>query len=57
MFAIGYQLKKIVPGTMTKVDVRHLLGKPSEVTFSAAGTVWSWRFKRDGIHLSISRTE
>jgi len=43
------QLEKIVPGTMTKADVRHILGKPSEQTFSAAGTVWSWRFKRVGV--------
>lgn len=43
------QLMKIVPGTMTKADVRHLLGRPSEQTFTAAGTVWSWRFKRYGV--------
>jgi outer membrane protein assembly factor BamE (lipoprotein component of BamABCDE complex) len=42
------QLNKIVPGTMTKADVRHILGKPSVQTFAAVGTVWSWRFKRDG---------
>jgi hypothetical protein len=45
------QLNKIVPGKMTKADVRHLLGKPSVQTFAAAGTVWSWRFKRDGSQL------
>ena len=45
------QLMKIVPGTMTKADVRHLLGRPSVQTFTGAGTVWSWRFKRDGIQL------
>ena len=43
------QLMKIVPGTMTKADVRHLLGRPSEQTFTRAGTVWSWRFRRDGV--------
>ena len=42
------QLMKIVPGKMTKADVRSLLGQPSVQTFSGAGTVWSWRFKRDG---------
>ena len=42
------QLMKIVPGKMTKADVRSLLGRPSIQTFSGAGTVWSWRFKRDG---------
>lgn len=45
------QMNKIVPGKMTKADVRHLLGKPSEQTFTAAGTVWSWRFRRDGVQL------
>jgi hypothetical protein len=44
------QLLKIVPGKMTKADVRNILGMPSVVTYTAAaGTVWSWRFKRDGI--------
>ncbi|HEX9686194.1 MAG TPA: outer membrane protein assembly factor BamE [Burkholderiales bacterium] len=45
------QMNTIVPGKMTKADVRQILGKPSEVSFTAAGTVWSWRFKRDGIQL------
>lgn len=46
------RMNTIVPGTMTKADVRQILGKPSEVTFTAAaGTVWSWRFKRDGVQL------
>jgi hypothetical protein len=43
------QLMKIVPGTMTKADVRNLLGRPSEQTFTSAGTIWSWRFKRYGV--------
>lgn len=43
------QLMKVVPGTMTKADVRNILGKPSEQMFTGAGTVWSWRFKRDGV--------
>ena len=43
------QLEKIVPGTMTKADVRSILGKPSEQMFTGAGTVWSWRFKRVGV--------
>lgn len=47
------QLNKIVPGTMTKADVRNILGKPSEQTFAAAGTVWSWRFKRDGSQMGF----
>jgi hypothetical protein len=45
------RMNRIVPGKMTKADVRHLLGKPSEQTFTAAGTVWSWRFRRDGVQL------
>ena len=47
------QLMKIVPGTMTKADARNLLGRPSEQTFTGAGTVWSWRFKRDGSQLGF----
>ena len=43
------QLAKIVPGTMTKADVRNLLGRPSDEMFTGAGTVWSWRFKRSGV--------
>ena len=43
------QLMKVVPGTMTKADVRNLLGRPSDETFAYAGTVWSWRFKRVGV--------
>jgi hypothetical protein len=43
------QLMKIVPGTMTKADARNLLGRPSDQTFTGAGTVWSWRFKRNGV--------
>ena len=43
------RMNTIVPGKMTKDDVRRILGKPSEVSFTAAGTVWSWRFLRDGV--------
>jgi hypothetical protein len=43
------QLLKVVPGTMTKADVKNLLGRPSDQTFTGAGTVWSWRFKRFGV--------
>jgi outer membrane protein assembly factor BamE (lipoprotein component of BamABCDE complex) len=51
------QLMKIVPGTMTKADVKNLLGRPSDETFTGAGTVWSWRFKRFGVqpgHLLVT---
>jgi len=43
------QLMKIVPGTMNKADARNLLGRPSDQTFTGAGTVWSWRFQRVGV--------
>jgi len=43
------QLMKIVPGKMTKADARNLLGRPSDQTFTGAGTVWSWRFYRTGM--------
>lgn len=43
------QLMKIAPGTMTKAEVRNLLGRPSDQTFTGAGTVWSWRFARTGV--------
>ena len=43
------QLMQVVPGTMTKADVGHLLGRPSDESFTGAGTVWSWRFARFGI--------
>lgn len=43
------QLMKVVPGTMTKADVRRLLGRPAKEETYRAGTVWSWRFMRDGI--------
>jgi len=42
------RLMEIVPGTMTKADVRNLLGRPSELTFTGAGIVWSWRFRSFG---------
>jgi len=43
------QLMKIVPGKMTKADARNLLGRPSDQTFTGAGTVWSWRYYRSGM--------
>ena len=36
------QFAKIVPGRMTKADVRYLLGQPSEQVFLHNGTSWSW---------------
>jgi len=37
------QFAKIVPRQMTKRDVRHLLGRPSDESFLYNGTSWSWR--------------
>lgn len=42
----------IVPGRMSKADVRHLLGRPSDESFYRTGTVWSWRF-RSGAQLGF----
>jgi hypothetical protein len=36
------QFAKIVPGRMTKADVRHLLGRPTDQDFLHNGTSWSW---------------
>lgn len=36
------QFGKIVPGQMTKADVRRLLGRPSDQAFLYNGTSWSW---------------
>jgi hypothetical protein len=37
------QFAKIVPGKMSKVDARHLLGRPSDQAFLHNGTSWTWR--------------
>ena len=37
------QFNKIVPGKMTKADVRDLLGRPSDEAFLYNGTSWTWR--------------
>ncbi|HXV10735.1 MAG TPA: hypothetical protein VD839_08020, partial [Burkholderiales bacterium] len=37
------QFAKIVPRQMTKRDVRHLFGRPSDESFLYNGTSWSWR--------------
>lgn len=34
---------KIVPGQMSKADVRHQLGRPSDQAFLHNGTSWTWR--------------
>jgi hypothetical protein len=43
------RLMSVVTGTMTKQDVRHLLGRPSDPSFTGSGEVWSWRFKLGGV--------
>jgi len=37
------QFGKILPGKMTKADVRRLLGRPSDQAFLHNGTSWIWR--------------
>lgn len=41
------QLMGVSPG-MTKQEVRNLLGRPSDVSFTGAGESWSWRFGLGG---------
>jgi hypothetical protein len=36
------QFAKVVPGRMTKADVRELLGRPTDQAFLHNGTSWSW---------------
>jgi hypothetical protein len=43
------QLAKVIPGTMTRSDVRELLGRPAEEMTYGTGLTWSWRFKRIGL--------
>jgi len=43
------RLAKVVSGTMTKADVKELLGPPSDETNYGAGLTWSWRFKKFGV--------
>jgi len=42
------RLLTIVPGSMTKQDVRHVLGRPSDESFLRVGQTWSWRYKLGG---------
>jgi hypothetical protein len=43
------RLMSVATGTMTKQDVRHILGRPSDPSFTGAGEVWSYRFKLGGL--------
>jgi len=42
------QLAKVSPGTMTKAEVKNLLGRPTDETIYGAGLTWSWRFSLGG---------
>jgi len=37
------RMLSITPGTMTKADARHLLGRPSDESFFNGEATWSWR--------------
>lgn len=45
------RLMTVEPGKHTKRDVRHLLGRPSEINFLRNGEAWSWRFRLGGVQL------
>jgi len=45
------RLQSVVPGEMTKADVRRILGRPSDQSFPRTGTVWSWRARIAGVQL------
>jgi SmpA / OmlA family len=44
------RLMQVEPGRMTKAQVRDLLGRPSDESFTMSGPVWSWRFQ-DGAQI------
>ena len=51
------QLAKVVPGKMTKADVRQLLGRPADESVYFVGLTWSWRYIRGGVqpgHLVVT---
>lgn len=43
------QLAKVIPGRMTRDEVRDLLGRPSDESTYSVGLTWSWRFARVGV--------
>ena len=45
------RLMSLTPGKTTKPEVRHLLGRPSEVSYPGTGEAWSWRFNLGGSQL------
>lgn len=42
------QFYRVEAGKMTKADVRHVLGRPSDEVFLYNGTSWSWRGQISG---------
>jgi hypothetical protein len=45
------RLMSITPGKTTKPEVRHLLGRPSDTSYTGTGEAWSWRFNFGGSQL------
>ena len=45
------RLMSITPGTTTKPEVRHLLGRPSDTSYPGTGEAWAWRFNLGGAQL------
>jgi len=45
------RLMSITPGTTTKPEVRHLLGRPSDTSYPGTGEAWSWRYNQGGAQL------
>jgi hypothetical protein len=45
------RLMSLTPGKSTKPDVRHVLGRPSDISYPRAGEAWSWRFDFGGTQL------
>jgi len=43
------QLAKVVPGKMTKAEVRDLLGRPTFENIYLGVPAWSWRFAMYGV--------
>jgi hypothetical protein len=42
------RLMSLTPGQSTKPEVRHVLGRPSDISYPRAGEAWSWRFHFGG---------
>jgi outer membrane protein assembly factor BamE (lipoprotein component of BamABCDE complex) len=45
------RLMSLAPGKSAKPEVRHVLGRPSEVSYPGTGEAWSWRFNLGGAQL------